>query len=141
MEAKGQNISQRECYLERYQKEIAPVLRQIDTWIKTEDRNVSPEDLSDALGLTADEVESILGKPLGKKLARSDYLRVMELGTSKACRLYQREVSCGSPLVYTPDQIAYIYDLSHDIVASTCEMLKIKAVTAYTLPQVLSRVY
>ena len=140
MENKGQKLSCCECYLERYQREIAPRLRLIDSWIKS-GQQIEMEELADALGLELSAVEGIFPKPRNGGLIREDFLRVLEEGDSEVCRLYQREVACGSPLVYTPEQIAYIYGLDDFTVKRICERLGILEVTGYLLDLVLGEVW
>ena len=145
MEGKGMNgreqdVSCCECYLEHYQREVAPRLRLVDTWIKTGDRTARAEDLAAALDLDPSEVETILRKPRGMWLNRADYLLALAHGTSEVCRLYQRELDSGSPLTYTPEQIAYIYGLDQATVSAVCAAKRIREVTAYTLPLVLGEV-
>ncbi len=113
---------------------------QIDLLVKTSEDKISPKEMSDALNISLDELMQIMKFQHMESITRSNFTILMENGSSQICRLYQREKYCGSPYIYSREDIAYIYEIDIDKVNSTCDKLKIKEITPFTLPEILAEI-
>jgi hypothetical protein len=126
-------------YLEAYSRYIAPRLRAIDLLLKSRARKISLGRAAALLDLPEGEVRAFMAREHLRRLDGGALLRLMGAGSSALCGLYRREVECASPYVYSRDQVAYIYGLKPALVHSICDALRIKEVTAFTLPEILGR--
>lgn len=127
-------------FLETFVYEISPRLKEIDLLIKTAEDDLTVEEVARVLSLAETEVFEIMEKAKITVIDQSNFFKIMEEGSSMICSLYRREKDCGSPYLYTPKHISYIYDLDLDLVADICNNLHIKEITNYTLPLIFSHV-
>jgi len=127
-------------YLNTYRSCIVPKLQEIDLYIKTSDDYLNPSTVASLLELSEDEVRQISNCNNITKISRHNFFDIMLMGSSFICGVYRREVECGSPFLYTPSDIAYIYQLDVNQVNTTCTALGIREVTAYTLPSLLAQI-
>lgn len=132
-------------YSDYYADYITPKLEEIDIFIKTSGQRIECLRAAEILELPPAEVFSILAELRGFKsrpiwLRRPEFFEVMERGSSPICGLYRREVECGSPPVYSRDQIAYIYGIDVKKIDAVCDSMCLEEMPAYMLPQVFDRV-
>ena len=127
-------------FLEMYQEKIAPVFKKIDLMLKTSGGFLTETQVSEALNISADEINQIMAEKKLCCLNIESFLTVMELGSSYICNIYKRELECGSPYVYSPENIAYIYGIDISAVCEACVSLGVKEITAYTLPDVMAQI-
>ncbi|MCL2350825.1 MAG: hypothetical protein FWC67_05030 [Defluviitaleaceae bacterium] len=123
-------------FLEEYQTNIAPRIADIDVFLKTAEYPLDAYCVADLLDL---DVREVLRHDGHVADARS-FINIMQSGSSWICRMYQRELERESPPTYTSDDIAYIYNLDYDAVKNACKKLKIKEVTAFTMPLVFAKI-
>jgi len=95
---------------------------------------------SEALYISETEIKDIMRHLNISVIDRKAFLKIMNVASSPICRLYQRERDIGSPHVYTQEEISYIYDIPIDTINQACEVLGLIELTAYTLPELFSRV-
>ncbi|MCL2236511.1 MAG: hypothetical protein FWB98_08750 [Defluviitaleaceae bacterium] len=125
-------------FWEEYQTNIAPRIAEIDLFLKTAEYPLQADLVADVLELSEREVRQILtGRSV---IDEGVFLAVMSRGSSELCRLYQREMERQSPQTYSCSDIAYIYNLNFAEVDAACRQLKIKEVTAFTMPLVFSNI-
>ena len=127
-------------FLEIYQTEIAPQLQCLDIILKSMDDPLSITEASEALYISEAEILTIMRRFDIDIIDRESFLKIMSKASSPICRLYQRELDTGSPYVYTREDISYIYSIPIDIINNACEELGLVKLTAYTLPDLFSRV-
>lgn len=127
-------------FLDVYQNEIAPKLRQIDLTIKTLDKPLSRPAVCKLLGISRHELNDIMEQNKINQIDKLSFFTVMQNGTSEICKLFRREIECGSPYTYEREKIAYIYNLKADDVNSACEKLGIIEATPFTLPVLFSQI-
>ena len=127
-------------FLEAYQTEIAPQIQNLDIIIKSMDEPLPCAEAAEALYISESEIKDIMGRLHIDVIDRRSFLRIMGEASSPICRLYQRELEIGSPYVYTREDISYIYSIPIEIVNQACEELGLVKLTAYTLPDLFSRV-
>ncbi len=126
-------------FLEYYQSRIAPVLKDIDVMLKSND-SVPISVASSVLGLSQTEIKQHMQAEGMKMLTRSNFYLLMCKGSSEICKLFKRECECRSPVVYSCEDIAYIYQMDKAQLGETCQRLGITQVTEYTLPLVMAAV-
>ncbi|MDR1560557.1 MAG: hypothetical protein LBS84_12870 [Clostridiales bacterium] len=127
-------------FLELYQTEIAPQLQSLDIIIKSMDEPLTVTEAAEALYISEAELQNIMKRLQIDEIDQQSFLRIMTGASSPICRLYQRELDIGSPYVYTREEVSYIYSIPIDIVNQACEELGLFKLTAYTLPDLFSRV-
>ena len=127
-------------FLEVYQREIAPQLQCLDIILKSMDEPLSVTEASEALYISEAETKDIMKRLNITAIDQQSFLKIMSKASSPICRLYQRELAIGSPYVYTREDISYIYSIPIDIINQACEDLGLVKLTAYTLPDLFSRV-
>ncbi|MDR2650188.1 MAG: hypothetical protein LBB94_10795 [Clostridiales bacterium] len=127
-------------FLEIYQTEIAPQLQSLDIIIKSMDEPLSVTETAGALYISETEVKNIMRRLHIELIDQESFLRIMAGASSPICRLYQRELHIGSPYVYTREDVSYIYSIPIDMINQACEDLGLIKLTAYTLPDLFSRV-
>ena len=119
-------------FFDEYEAEIAPRLRRIDTMLR-HSNSFTPAEIARAIGISPDEAFTIIGDcVITARLNRDGFFSLLRRGSSKLCRMLNRELECGSPTDYDPRQIAYIYELdaseverafgkmSADVIPSRC---------------------
>jgi len=127
-------------FLESYLSKISPKLKEIDILIKTCDDEISVYETSSVLEISFEEVENIMHEKNIDIINKVTFFTIMKNGSSEICKLYNREIICGSPLSYTQENISYIYDIDHTLVRSAFCKLNIKEATSFTLPQIFANI-
>jgi hypothetical protein len=127
-------------FWEEYKKHIGPKVAAIDVFLKTAEYPLDITSVARLLSLSHCEILNIMAKLNAKTIDKQTFLGIMEAGTSRLCRLFCREVELQSPITYTSEDIAYIYNLDHATVKTACQNLKIKEVTAFTMPLVFAKI-
>lgn len=127
-------------YLDTYLGKIMPKLQEIDVYVKSEEGYFDTEHVADMLELNESEVLEIMSANNIRRIGKRDFFKIMQEGSSWICGLYRRELECGSPLIYTRKNIAYIYRIDIDRLNSVCDFLGISEVTSYTLPHLLAQI-
>ena len=100
-----------------YETAYAPCLKNIDLLLKTMEMPLSVEETAEALCMSEDAIHSIMEKNSIIAIDRLAVPAIMAHGESAICRLYQREIACGSPSLYNAVDVAYIYGLENTTVA------------------------
>lgn len=127
-------------YLEMYERDIAPRLREIDLLVKTSDNYISVQDAASVLDLSEKEVRDIMNEEGISKLDKKTFFKVMQNGSSCICRFFKRETECGSPYIYSRENIAYIYEIDISTIEKACDDLGFIQVTDYSLPLLLAEI-
>ena len=121
-------------FFDLYSNEIAPRLEEIDVLMKSGCVDISL--LAQALSVPRAELRRIMSRNRLERITRKNLHIILSEGSSELCRIYRREVERGSPLVYTRDDISYIYGLDSRRVDEACDRLGVKETTEYFLPQI-----
>lgn len=127
-------------FLEYYHSSISPKLREIDIFIKTSEGIMDNSDVACLLYISKKELKEIMFINNIKFIDVNNFFRIMESGSSYICKLYYRERKCGSPYVYTREQISYIYELDINTINIICDNLHIKKITNYSLPLIFKEI-
>jgi hypothetical protein len=119
---------------------ISPKLKEIDTYVKCSGSRFDVQEVASVLYLTPEEVHSIMKEKDIDNIDKKNFFTVMRGGSSDICKLFRREIECGSPYIYTKNDISYIYDLDPETVNKACDDLRIKELTSYMLPELFSHI-
>jgi len=122
-----------------YIDEIIPWLQAIDLQLKSGDE-IDMVTAADLLKISEDEMMFLRGGA-SRNVSSNEFLDLMRRGSSDVCGMYRRELERRSPVIYTADDIAYIYGLEHELVQTAFEKLNANAVTEYLLPEVFAEIW
>jgi hypothetical protein len=125
--------------LEVYIDEIIPWLQAIDLQLKSGDE-IDTVTAADLLKISEDEMTFLRGGA-SRNVTSNEFLDLMRRGSSDVCGMYRRELERRSPVIYTADDIAYIYGLEHELVQMAFDKLNANAVTEYLLPEVFAEIW
>lgn len=128
-----------ETFLDFYNKTIAPQLAAIDLLLKTKPGCLNTKKAAALLSISEEEVSAIMAEENIKKLDPHSFFLIMKKGSSEICRLFNRELRSGTPLVYSPADISYIYNIDIDIVFDACKKIGISSFDRITLPILFSQ--
>lgn len=128
--------------LEWYYVEIRSALKDIDIYMREKEGDAVPlNKASELLRIGMCEIKALLNDLDARVITKKTFFEIMRRGSSDVCGLYAREVECGSPFVYTPEQVSYIYGADKEDVSYAFGKLHIKIATEYTLPIILGLIH
>ncbi len=138
----GLNIELRspKNFLETYEFNIAPKLKEIDVFLKSVDLPIHISKIANILYITEEEIKNIMRQERIDEINPITFFIIMKNGSSNICRLFKRELECGTPYIYTPKDISYIYDIRIEKVEKACKVLGIHDITPRTLPLIFSKI-
>ena len=128
-------------YLELYERDISPQLRNIDLLLKCSEGEISEKDTADALHISVEDIQEIKKNLDIQAIDKNNFTEIMTHGTSPICQLLKRELDCNSPYIYSAEDMSYIYGIKPEIVTAACKSLNMSQITAYTLPKVFANIY
>lgn len=127
-------------YLDVYRNIISPKLAEIDLFIKTNEAPYHCDIVEDILNIPRFELLEILDKTKQCNsfyIDKNTFFYIMEHSSNFICGLYRRIIEIGNPLVYTLNDISYVYNIDISLLNSVCKELEISEVTNYMLPEIL----
>lgn len=127
-------------FLEYYEREIMSRLKMADLILKTEQEPYDPAQMLFCLQMTQTQAEELLEMPLRAGITQAQMLLLLQKGHSVLCRMFQRELRCGLPAVYTPAQISYIYDLELEQVEQAAAQTGLFCCEGRQLPTLFSAI-
>ncbi len=95
-----------------YTNNIESRIKEIDIFLKTTTPPYKVDYISRLLHIELDELYSIIEKQNITTLNIISFFTIVQSSSSYICKLIQREWKYNSIKHYTPEMIAYIYDLS-----------------------------
>ena len=119
-------------FLDTY-KEISSRLKKLDMLAKSEEP-ITIGLLSRVLSVPAWEIFEIMSKHNIKFITKKNLGIIMREASGEICDIYRRELEIGSPLVYTKEDISYIYDLEQREIEDAFRRLGIRETTELFFP-------
>lgn len=110
-----------QTYFEYYEKEIAPRIKAIDVFLKTEPQPYDIADVARLLMISKEELVQLAEEKKIEFLSKGTFLFFLLKADSPICNLITREQNIGSPQIYTVEDIAYIYHLEQEDVKTAAE--------------------
>lgn len=126
--------TKQKTFLDVYNETIAPKLMAIDLLLKTETNQLDLAKVSAALSLPDDEVIQIMRQEEISVLNSQTFFLIMKQGSSEICRLFNRELRCGTPNTYTPADISYIYNIDIELIFDACKKIGLSSFDSITIP-------
>lgn len=134
-----QNDDDYKFSLKLYREKLEPKIKELDIFLKSKD-TYSVKETAKILELEEKEVLS-LKENLGiKEITTKNFIELMKNGSSFICKILKKELDCGSPLLYTPENIAYIYNLEYNEVKNAFEFLSLEKVTSNQISLILAQI-
>lgn len=127
-------------FLEAYENEIAPKLKEIDILLKSSEYPLTTEEVSRVLCITKEEILSIMNNENINEINKLTFFQIMTKGNSYICKLFNRELECGSPHFYSVEDISYIYNIDKKLIDNACNFLGINNITSSTLPLIFVQI-
>lgn len=97
-----------------YERNIEPQIKNIDIFLKATTPPYKPKEVSDLLHIELNELLSIMKTESISNLDMLSFFTIVQVSRSYICQLIQREWKYIGIKYYTPEMIAYIYDLNID---------------------------
>jgi len=130
-------MQQARSFLDVYRHCIRPRLSAIDLFLRLNEPPYPAEQVASVLALSPHDVLHVRSSG---SVDRAAFMQILASGESYICRLYRRELERGAPVVYTPEDVAYIYGLMPSKVREACAALGIREATALRLPDIFAAI-
>lgn len=127
-------------FLEYYQRKIQPQIEEIDIFLKSEEPPYNSDIVGDLLEIPSEKWEQILQEEKISFITRGIFFQLMKRGSSPLCGMFRRAVELYLPEAYTPDVIAYIFDLDTDAVRKAAREIGQRTFTDKMLPELFSKI-
>ena len=129
-----------QTFLDYYQQEIQPQIAAIDIFLKSEEPPYDSDIVGELLEIPPEEWRNLLQKEQISFITRGIFFQLMKRGNSPLCGMFRRAMELYLPEAYTPEVIAYIFDLPIEPVRRAARELGQKTFTDAMLPLVFSKI-
>ena len=129
-----------QTFLDYYEQEIQPQIAAIDIFLKSEESPYDPVIVGKLLDIPEWEWQQMLQEEKISFITRGIFFQLMKRGSSPLCGMFRRATELYLPEAYTPEVIAYIFDLPIEPVRKAAKELGEKTLTDAMLPQVFSKI-
>ena len=129
-----------QTFLDYYKQEIQPQIAAIDIFLKSEEPPYDSGIVGDLLEIPSAEWEKLLREEQISFITRGIFFQLMKRGTSPLCGMFRRATELYLPDAYTPEVIAYIFDLPIEAVRKAARELGEKTFTDAMLPLLFSKI-
>ncbi len=129
-----------QTFLDYYKQEIQPQIAAIDIFLKSEEPPYDSGIVGDLLEIPSAEWKKLLQEEQISFITRGIFFQLMKRGTSPLCGMFRRATELYLPEAYTPEVIAYIFDLPIEPVRRAARELGEKTFTDAMLPLVFSKI-
>ena len=123
-----------------YEREIQPQIAAIDIFLKSEEPPYDCDIVGELLEIPSKDWQKLLQEEKISFITRGIFFQLMKRGSSPLCGMFRRATELYLPEAYTPEVIAYIFDLPIEPVRKAAEELGEKTFTEGQLPQVFSKI-
>jgi hypothetical protein len=123
-----------------YEREIQPQIAAIDIFLKSEEPPYDAEIVGELLDIPPTEWRQMLQEEKISFMTRGIFFQLMKRGNSPLCGMFRRAIELYLPEAYTPEVIAYIFDLPIESVRKAAEVLEQKTFTDAELSRVFSMI-
>lgn len=129
-----------QTFLDYYEQEIQPQIAAIDIFLKSEEPPYDSDIVGELLEIAPEEWQAILQEEKITFITRGIFFQLMKRGNSPLCGMFRRATELYLPEAYTPEVIAYIFDLPIEPVRKAAEKLGQTTFTEKMLPQIFSEI-
>ncbi len=127
-------------FWEYYIRNISPKLEQIDILLKTKSYNIPIETVSLLLNISRREVAEIMDKQNIICITSENFLSVMLNGTSYICDILRKELKKNFPQKYSPEDVAYIYNINYNEIKKAFDFLNTKKISSKSLKAIFIQI-
>ncbi|HHX60571.1 MAG TPA: hypothetical protein GX707_07590 [Epulopiscium sp.] len=124
-----------------YENNIESRIKEIDIFLKSTPSPYTPEDISDLLHIDLNDLMSIMENKNITILNILSFFTIVQSSTSYICQLIQREWQYNGIPYYTPEIIAYIYDLNLDKVRLAFEQSGLSHIDPNNIKELFNYIY
>ncbi|MHC1748866.1 MAG: hypothetical protein AB9856_11015 [Cellulosilyticaceae bacterium] len=124
-----------------YNQNIVPKIQAIDLYLKTESSPFAKKDVAKLLEISEEELAAIMNKYNIVKIARLDFFKIIVNSSSYICGLINRQWQYVTHTSYTPEMIAYIYEINLNKVTAAFDELDCSSVCDEDLHHIFKRIY
>lgn len=129
------------CFAQVYERNIEANIKEIDIFLKTTAPPYSIDDISNLLHIDASDLIYILEQHKITTLNMLSFFTIVQTSSSYICKLIQREWKYHHIKHYTPEMIAYIYDLNLDKVSLAFEESGLPYVEPNNIKELFKHIY
>ena len=129
-----------QTFLDYYEQEIQPQIAAIDIFLKTEEPPYDGETVGALLEIPSKEWQQLLQAEKISFLTRGIFFQLMKRGSSPLCGMFRRSAELYLPEAYTPEVIAYIFDLPIEPVRKAAKELGQATFIDAELPKIFSKI-
>ena len=129
-----------QTFLDYYEQEIQPQIAAIDVFLKSEEPPYDADIVRDLLEIPIQEWQQLLQEEKISFITRGIFFQLMKRGNSPLCGMFRRATELYLPEAYTPEVIAYIFDLPIEPVRRATQEVGQSTFTENMLPQVFSKI-
>lgn len=129
-----------QTFLDYYKQEIQPQIAAIDIFLRSEEPPYDADIVGELLEIPSAEWEKLLQEEQISFITRGIFFQLMKRGNSPLCGMFRRATELYLPEAYTPEVIAYIFDLPIEPVRRAARELGEKTFTDAMLPLVFSKI-
>lgn len=126
-------------YLDIYNENIAPILKEIDIFIRS-DEAITMDHVTELLQISKNEIYSILSEQQLFALNKMNFFVIMRDGSSQICSLFRRELERNNPTYYSIDDISYIYDIPYELVHNAYITSSMDRITSQNIKELFSNI-
>lgn len=124
-----------------YNQNIVPKIQAIDLYLKTECPPFAEEAVSKLLEISKEELSNIMQQHDITLITRLDFFTIIKNSSSYICGLINRQWQYVMHTNYTPEMIAYIYEINIEKVTAAFDELECSSVYDKDLHHVFKRIY
>ncbi|GKX28119.1 hypothetical protein SH1V18_05990 [Vallitalea longa] len=129
-------------YLEYYNNYLSPKLKEIDLFLKTQEKDVIEMGIvSQLLEISNEEIKKIMDTNGIDNISKHSFIMIMFYGSSDICKLFSREVKRKVLDSYSPSDISYIYQIPYENVIQAAEEASIENITTKNINKLFSYIY
>ena len=129
------------CFSQIYKCNIQSRLKKIDIFLKTTPSPYDPSDISDLLNIHLDDLTYIMQYKKITILNMVSFFTIIQTSSSYICKLIQREWKYNKVQHYTPEAIAYIYDLNLEKVQAAFQESGLCQVNSHNINELFQYIY
>jgi len=127
-------------FFDIYISEISPKIKLIDVFLQSSESPFEVEEVSNILDISHKETIKIMAVENITEISKSNFFKIMLKGSSYICKLFKREIDCGSPTLYTAYDVSYIYGIDESKIENAYRFLNIQFATESMLPAIFTQI-
>lgn len=129
------------CFSQIYKCNIQTRLKQIDIFLKTTPAPYELNEISDLLHIHLNDLTHIMQDKKITILNMVSFFTIVQTSSNYICKLIQREWEYHTSRYYTPEAIAYIYELNLEKVQTAFKESGLSQVDSHNINELFQYIY